>query len=309
VTRSRKGVVPLFQEPGPAKKGYGPFSVAVVAIAAVLIARAPLQGHQAAGPAPRKHVLAWADVRNGYQHDSISHAVATIERLGRESGAYDTFIRTDSQLITKHPITFPSGTGIASGEQFNVRNLNYFDAIFFFGVREIDLSAAQRADLLSFVRDDGKGFVAAHSAATAFFSWPEFGDMLGGRFDEHPWGVAEGTVVVDDPAFPAMRHLPPTKVFFDELYQIKNFSRDKIRVLAHLDASKLDLTKPLVHRTDGDFPAAWAKTYGKGRVFYSILGHEAEDWDNPALSKMYFEAVRWALKLVDGDATPITPAR
>jgi hypothetical protein len=254
---------------------------------------------------PRKHVLAWADVRNGYQHDSISHAVATVERLGRESGAYDTFIRTDSQLITKHPITFPAGTGIATGETFNVRNLDYFDAIFFFGVREIDLSAEQRADLLSFVRDDGKGFVAAHSAATAFFSWPEFGEMLGGRFDEHPWGIADGTVVVDDAAFPAMRHLPRAKVFRDELYQIKDFSRDKIRVLAHLDASKLDLTKPLVHRKDGDFPAAWAKTYGKGRVFYSILGHEAEDWDNPALSKMYFEAIRWALRLVDGDATPL----
>jgi len=254
---------------------------------------------------PRKHVLAWADVRNGYQHDSISHAVATVERLGRESGAYDTFIRTDSQLITKHPITFPAGTGIATGETFNVRNLDYFDAIFFFGVREIDLSAEQRADLLSFVRDDGKGFVAAHSAATAFFSWPEFGEMLGGRFDEHPWGIADGTVVVDDAAFPAMRHLPRAKVFRDELYQIKDFSRDKIRVLAHLDASKLDLTKPLVHRKDGDFPAAWAKTYGKGRVFYSILGHEAEDWDNPALSKMYFEAIRWALRLVDGDAAPL----
>ena len=257
-----------------------------------------------AAQTPRRHVLAWADVRNGYQHDSISHAVATIERLGRESGAYDTFIRTDSQLITKHPITFPAGTGIATGEQFNVRNLDYFDAIFFFGVREIDLSAEQRADLLSFVKDDGKGFVAAHSAATSFFSWPEFGEMLGGRFDEHPWGIADGTVVVDDPGFPAMRHLPRTKVFRDELYQIKDFSREKIRVLAHLDASKLDLTAPLVHRKDGDFPAAWAKSYGKGRVFYSILGHEAEDWDNPALSKMYFEAIRWALRLVEGDATP-----
>ena len=58
---------------------------------------------------PRKRVLAWADVRNGYQHDSISHALATMERLGRESGDYETFIRTDSQLITKRPIVFPAG--------------------------------------------------------------------------------------------------------------------------------------------------------------------------------------------------------
>src|SRR6478672_13076063 len=91
-------------------------------------------------PPSRKQVLAWADVRNGYQHESISHAVATIERLGREQGAYDTYIRTDSQLITKHPITFKTGTGIATGEQFLVHNLDYFDAIFFFGVREIDLT-------------------------------------------------------------------------------------------------------------------------------------------------------------------------
>jgi uncharacterized protein len=274
-------------------------AIAIAAAAAMLVSVDAQQR--------RKHVLAWADVKNGYQHDSISHAVATIERLGHESGAYDTFIRTDSQLITKRPITFPAGTGIATGEEFNVRNLNYFDAIFFFGVREIDLSAEQRADLLSFVKDDGKGFVSAHSAATAFFSWPEFGEMVGGRFDEHPWGVAAGTVVVDDPKFPAMRHLPHSKVFHDELYQIKDFSRDKIRVLAHLDASKLDLTRPLVHRKDGDFPAAWAKTYGKGRVFYSILGHDAEAWDNPAIAKMYFEAIRWALRLVDGDSTPSSP--
>lgn len=254
---------------------------------------------------PRRHVLAWADVRNGFQHDSISHALATIERMGRESGDYDTFIRTDSQLITKRPIVFPAGTGIATGEQFNVRNLNYFDAIFFFGVREIDLSPDQRADLLSFIKDDGKGFVATHSASTGFFSWPEFGEMLGGRFDEHPWGEnAEGTVVVDDPQFPAMRHFPGRYVVRDELYQIKEFSRDRIRVLAHLDASKLDLTKPLVHRKDGDFPVAWAKTYGKGRVFYSILGHDDEAWDNPVLQQMYFNALRWSLGLVEGDATP-----
>ncbi len=273
--------------------GFGVLA-AFAASAAMLPAQTP----------PRKHVLAWADVRNGFQHDSISHAVATIERLGRESGDYDTFIRTDSQLITKQPIVFPKGTGIATGEEFNVRNLNYFDAIFFFGVREIDLSLEQRADLVSFIKDDGKGFVAAHSAATAFFSWPEFGEMLGGRFDEHPWDIADGTVVVDDPQFPAMRHLPKALVFRDELYQMKDFSRDRIRVLAHLDPAKLDLTRPLVHRTDGDFPAAWAKTYGKGRVFYSILGHDAEAWGNPALQQMYFQAIRWTLRLIDGDATP-----
>ncbi len=279
------------------------------AAAIVLLQVRHLDGQSAAAgqTVPKKHVLAWADVRNGYQHDSISHAIATIEQLGYQSGAYDTFIRTDSQLITKHPITFAAGTGIATGENFLVRNLNYFDAIFFFGVREVDLTPEQRADLLSFVRDDGKGFIAAHSAATGFFSWPEFGEMLGGRFDEHPWGragIADATVVVDDPVFPAMKGFPARVVLNDEHYQLKDFSREKIRVLAHLDPASVDLKAPLVHRTDKDFPVAWAKTYGKGRVFYSTLGHAAESWDNPVIQKMYFEAIRWALGLVGGDATP-----
>ena len=253
----------------------------------------------------RKHVLAWADVRNGYQHDSISHAVATVERLGWESGLYDTFIRTDSQLITRQPVVFPANIGIASSVTPLARNLNYFDAIFFFGVREIDLTAAQRSDLLAFVKDDGKGFVAAHSAITSFFSWPEFGDMIGGRFDEHPWDIVEARVVVDDRTFPATRHLPPSFVIQDEHYQIKEFSRGKMRILARLDPASLDLKKPLVHRTDGDFPIAWAKDYGRGRVFYSTLGHDAGTWDNPMVRTMYFEAMKWALGLVPGTTISI----
>ena len=250
-------------------------------------------------------MLAWADVRNGVQHDSVTRALITIERLGRESGLYDTSIRTDSQLITRQPVVFPANIGIATGATPLARNLNDFDAIFFFGVREIELTARQRSDLLAFVRDDGKGFVAAHSAITSFFSWPAFGDLIGGRFDEHPWDIVEARVLVDDRAFPATRHLPPSFVIQDEHYQIKDFSRDKMRILARLDPSSLDMNKPLVHRTDGDFPIAWAKNYGKGRVFYSTLGHDPETWDNPIVHKMYFEGMKWALGLVPGSVTPL----
>lgn len=276
-----------------------------VALGLTLTVPVQLVGQSGYNGAPnRKHVLAWADVRNGYQHDSISHALATIERLGWQSGVYDTFIRTDSQLITRQPVVFPANMGIAAGAAPLARNLNYFDAIFFFGVREIDLTPSQRADLLAFVRE-GKGFVAAHSSITSFFSWPEFGTLIGGRFDEHPWDIVEARVIVDDRTFPATRHLPPSFVIQDEHYQIKDFSRDKMRILARLDPAALDLKQPLVHRRDGDFPIAWAKTYGQGRVFYSTLGHDPESWDNPMVSTMYFEGLKWALGLVSGETAPI----
>jgi uncharacterized protein len=268
----------------------------ILAFSAVVVAAT--QSFQPAAQ-PRvfsKHVLAWADVRNGYQHDAITHALSTIERLGWDSGLYDTIIRTDSQSITKRPIEFKTDTGIATGEQFLARNLNDFDAIFFFGVREIDLTPQQKADLLSFVRDDGKGFVATHAASTGFFSWPEFGEMLGGRFDEHPWGIMDATVVVEDVKSPIVGHLPPSFSVIDEHYQLKDFSRDRLHVLARLDQSKLNLSAPLVHRKDADFPVAWTKTYGKGRVFYSTLGHMRELWDTPWMQQMYFQALKWTME-------------
>src|SRR5882762_9826267 len=66
------------------------------------------RGGRAGGPPrvrTRKVVLAWADTRNGIaQHDSTSHALAVIERLGYESGVYDTYIRTDSNIVAKKPL-------------------------------------------------------------------------------------------------------------------------------------------------------------------------------------------------------------
>jgi len=246
----------------------------------------------------RKRVLAWADTRNGIaQHASVSHALAVIERLGYESGAYDTFIRTDSNIISKKPL-MTTGQAASGGP-----SLASVDAIFFLGHREVELTPEQKADLLSFVKEDGKGFVSAHTATTAFLSWPEFGDLIGGRYDGHPWGSAPGTVINEDPTFPATKHFPATFPLTDEFYQTKDYSREKIRSVLRLDVSKMPPNNG-VHRTDGDFPLAWALNYGKGRAFYSSLGHAASTWDNADVQKMYFEALRWALRLTDGDATP-----
>jgi type 1 glutamine amidotransferase len=243
-------------------------------------------------------VLAWADTRNGIaQHESVSHALAVIERLGYESGAYDTFIRTDSNIISRRPL-MTTGQAASGGP-----SLASVDAIFFLGHREVELTAEQKADLLAFVKDDGKGFVAAHTATTAFLSWPEFGELIGGRYDGHPWGSAAGTLINEDPEFPATKHFAKSFPLTDEFYQTMDYSREKMRVVLRLDVSKMPANNG-VHRTDGDFPLAWAKSYGKGRVFYSSLGHASSTWDIPDVQKMYLEALRWALGITEGDATP-----
>jgi type 1 glutamine amidotransferase len=102
-----------------------------------------------------------------------------------------------------------------------------------------------------------------------------------------------------------MKDFPKTFMVMDEIYQpSKEFSREKLRVLARLDENKIDLANKNVHRTDKDFAVAWVKTYGNGRVFYSTFGHREEVYDRPDIQAMYREATKWAMKLVDGDATP-----
>lgn len=261
-----------------------------------------------ANPQPRKkRLLAIGDVhRKIYQHDAVSHALATIERLGYESGLFDTYIRTDIQLITKHPIHFAENVAVPDADQksVNYKTLNDFDAIAFYGIGELELTDQQKSDLLSFVRDDGKGFVGIHTAITSFYTWPEYGQMIGGYFDDHPWTIFDAPVIVEDPAFPAMKAFPRTFISRDEIYQVKNFSRDRVRVLARLDASRLDLSNPRVHRSDRDFPVAWARNYGKGRVFYSTFGHTAESWDDPKMQTMWIEAIKWAMGLTSADVRP-----
>src|SRR5215472_7742259 len=84
------------------------------------------------GPRTRKAVLAWADTRNGIaQHDSTSHALALIERLGYESGMWDTYIRTDSNIASYHPL-MTTGQPASGGPSLAIA-----DAIFFMGHREV----------------------------------------------------------------------------------------------------------------------------------------------------------------------------
>ncbi len=255
------------------------FAVLLTALAATATAQAP-----------RKKLLA-IGLSNGYQHDSVSHAMATLWKLGQESGQWDTFIRTDTQLITAKKL------------EGNAKNLSYFDAIFFYTTGDLKLDEEQKAAFVSFIRDQGKGFLGAHSATDTYYDWPEYGEMIGGYFDHHPWHQPVG-IVVEGSDFPAMRHFPARIEVTDEIYQFKNYSRDRVRVLMSLDVSSVDLTKKNVNRKDGDFAVTWARQYGKGRAFYSSLGHRESVWDRPDIQKMWTEGVRWAMGLSEGDARP-----
>jgi uncharacterized protein len=235
-----------------------------------------------------KHILVISQTK-GWEHDSIPNGMAAIYNMGHGSRLWDTMLRTDTELITKKDL----------GR--NAKNLNYFDALVFVSTTdELDLDDSQKQDMMSFIKEDGKGFVGVHAALDTNFKWPEYGEMIGGWFDQHPWFTFNAPIINEDPSFPAVRHFPKAFVKYDEIYQPKEWSRDKVDVLLSLDPAKLNYANPGIHRTDHDFAVAWAKMYGKGRVFYSSLGHTEESWDDPDIRKMYFEAIKWVLGMTEG---------
>jgi type 1 glutamine amidotransferase len=240
-----------------------------------------------AGPA-KKHLLVIGEEK-GYRHEAVSHAMATIERLGTECGLWETTLRTDTEVLTKKKL------------EYNAKNLNDFDAVLFYTGGDLEMDGQQKADFISFIRDDGKGFIGVHSAAITFVDWPEYGDMIGGYYDEHPWLTFDAPIIVEDPGFPGMQQWPRSFVLRDEIYQMRNYSRSKVRVLMRLDVGKLDMKNKNVHRTDGDFAVTWAKMYGKGRVYYTTLGHVEENWDKPEFQQMITEAIAWAMGLENAD--------
>ena len=257
---------------------------------------------RAAPPGPqdpyagRKKLLVLADVQTGFHHDSINRAMGAIEQLGRESGLWVTFLRTDSQLITREPIV---GQGSRyEGRRVNARNLNEFDAIFFLGSGEGALTDAQKADLLAFVHEDGKGFIGGHASTIGYYDWPEFGEMLGGVMAGE-YRVAPHGLIAEDPDFPGVAQFPAT---FADQYQYLDttYEPGSVHTILRLDPETLTPEQRAM-RPDGDLPVVWARNYGKGRVYVSTFGHLDGPWDDPAVQRLYLEGIKWALGLTDAE--------
>jgi uncharacterized protein len=276
--------------------------VGPILLASMLYSQTPpppqSQGGRGAAPPPvsvRKHVLVFG-LTKGFHHDSVSNAMASIWKLGKDSGVWDTEIGTDPGILRRAE---------KPGGGFTPLNLANFDAIVLASTTgEQPLDDQQKKDLLAFVHDEGKGLVAVHAALDSNYKWPEYAEMVGGWFNGHPWGTFDAPIILEDPNFPATRHFAKSFRMRDEIYQPKEWSRDKVNVLLRLDDTKLDYAGKSNVRPDHDFAVAWSKMYGKGRVFYSTLGHTNEAWDDPDILKMYLEAIKWVLGRTDGSTAP-----
>ncbi|MBI4585995.1 MAG: ThuA domain-containing protein [Planctomycetes bacterium] len=242
--------------------------------AAILFACAPLPAQEK--PAARKKVL-YITTTAGFHHSTCEYSIPIIKKIAGDSGDFEVACSDKTDLINR-----PSLEG--------------FDAVVFSNttgdLAQFPLSEENRGALIDFVKG-GKAFIGIHAATDTYKDWAPFYEMIGGSFNGHPWHE-KVTIDVEDPSHPAASPVPSPWAITDEIYTFKNYSRDQLHVILRLDKAS---EKGKGNRPDGDYALAWSKTYGKGSVFYTALGHREDVWDNPLFQKHLLGGIRWALGL------------
>jgi type 1 glutamine amidotransferase len=206
----------------------------------------------------------------GFRHGSIETSREILREIGERTGAFEVVASEDLALLSAD-------------------TLRDFDVLFFFTSGELALSDAQKADLLAFVRN-GKGFGGAHSATDTLYQWAGYGELIGAYFNGHPW-VQEVSITVENPGHPIAQGLGGSFRILDEIYQFRNFLHEGTEVLMSLDTASVDLNATGVE--GGEFPLAWTREYGAGRVFYTALGHFDETWLDPRMQSVLRNAILW----------------
>jgi uncharacterized protein len=216
-----------------------------------------------------------ADGGAPYKHAVVPFSREIVKEIGDKSGEFETTFADD---LTP----------------FTAANLANYDAVMFFTTGELPMSDEQKKAFLDFIRS-GHGFVGAHSATDTFYLWPGYHDLIGGYFNDGPWGQDQlVTVDVADPSCPIVKFLGKSFQVSDEIYQISDFKADTSHILLKLDLSSVDVKKPGVRPRYYGWPIAWTRTFGKGRIFYTSLGHQQEVWKDSRFQELLLNAIKWA---------------
>ncbi|MBK1854638.1 ThuA domain-containing protein [Verrucomicrobiaceae bacterium 5K15] len=257
-----------------------------------------VSGLEVVKPKQKRKMLVFCLTR-GFHHASIGTGKIALKVMAEKTGAFEAVISDDLA-------------------NFEPDKIHGFDAICFMNTTKEVFSpskkqlakmsgqekqaAAEREarlkkSLMDFIKS-GKGFVGIHAATDTFYQWPEYGDMIGGYFDGHPWRAkTQVSIKVEDgeEEHPCCAHLDGKNLNFkEEIYQFKDpYDPKKLHILLRLDPKQTDIS--IGKRKDNDYGVSWVKHHGKGRIFYSSLGHNHHIFENPKVLQHYLKGMQWAL--------------
>lgn len=285
-----------YETGGPEDQGYVISEENRAKIVAALPDAAP-----AAPEKPRRLLI--FDLNVGYPgHPSRFYANLALQEMGKKTGAFEA-------VITRDPAVFEKD------------NLAQFDAVFLNNtVGNMFNDPQLRQNLLEFVYAGG-GLMGVHGTSVAFYrwdgdggdDWPGFGRMLGGRGAHHREPDERAFMKIDAPGHPLVAPFPNEGFEVrDEFYRVGDpYSRDRVRVLFSIDTDKTDLSAKPHERADQDYAMAWVRHYGRGRVFYTSIGHNPYQYWDPAMLKFHLGAAQFVLGDLDAPTIPsarLTPA-
>jgi type 1 glutamine amidotransferase len=251
----------------------------------------------AAMPKASRRLLVY-DANIGYGganggHRSIPAANMAIELFAKATGAFEPVFSNDL-------------------DNFQYERLKKFDAVFLNNtVGQIFVDPEIRGGLSRFLSEGG-GLAGYHGTSHASMDWPEFAKILGAVEGSHREPTEIATVRIDDPKSPLMAAFGGKSfVHQDEFYRFVEppLSRETVRVLLSIDIEKTDLHqgrgcgRPCV-RADSDYALSWIHNYGKGRVFFTALGHTPAFFATPNLSDFFFRGIQFVLGDLEAETTP-----
>jgi type 1 glutamine amidotransferase len=201
-----------------------------------------------------------------FRHDSIATARTVMQSLAASTGEFAVTATEDLASI-------------------NAATLGNYQVLFFaLTSGELPFSPDQKAAILDFVNKGG-GFLGAHSATDTLYEWSDYGRLVGAYFKEHPW-TQRATVIVEDQSHPASTGVGSSFALMEEFYTFRENPRPHVQVLLRLDAASVG--------AQGDYPLAWAQSFGNGRSYYNALGHFPETWNDQRFQRQIVGAIRWA---------------
>lgn len=251
----------------------------------------------------------------GFVHDSVVVAEEVLKDIGPKNGFDVTCYRytADPAIglggsaktpFEKYQEDFRRSTKVPVEKEHcgrvNKETLKNFDIVLFFTTGN-PLTKDELADLEDWVKAGG-AFAGTHCATDTLYK-TTYGALVGGYFDGHPWHQ-KIKLKVEDPKHPAAAGFQNGDEITDEIYQFMDspYSREKLHIILSVDNASIDVTKG--KRKDMDYAIAWGQEFGKGKSFYTSLGHRKEVWKDERFQKHLVGGLKWATGELKGDATP-----
>lgn len=260
-----------------------------------------------------------------YNHDNLETIEAVVPEWGKTAGftvtSHEGYKQTAGR--TRQRMSDPDLVDLS---MIDSQYLAQFDAIMVSTNGELPFTGQGKQALVDFVRG-GKGMLFIHQSVVTLYGFKPWGEMLGAyssmsrSFDVMNLDKRPAVLKIEDANHPATRQLPKHWTLSDEFQQFATevwdparpnenlgptklpvplaFSRDRVKVVLSLDSQRTDFTgAPEGWEKGGDYPVAWYQHYGKGRTFYSSLGHRNELWtSDPTFKAHIVGALRWVLGL------------